>query len=404
VRPVFAGEGTLQRSLSCNHFTLRSFNMKAIRRLAPWCASFALSMACGPQASVPAADSQESIVDESVAAESELNANALGFTQAAPVERHQKVLRSAIENADLTQVALPIRLGEARGKYFWYVITESSNQAIARQLGVNFSPKLAKARGTPATQKGRFVNGVLWTQATVDFAPVRNVTPGPTFFPPSAFLPGSAGQTGYSPLVELPDGTVLNASHVANGSGQSDKVVRLSTERRFVVLGLAEGFYEDQEVYYVSLDASGDLAAALEAVNFTTSLNAAPGIGSNDPATSARAGIAIFTNGQTGAANANRQGLTSALKGEGGPNNVIETFPVDENNVPELDYSPLWDAHVTEWTAANVSGGTNVVQEDFAEVQARAAEGKVTAPGGGTWGASGFIVNCPAVSIDRVIK
>ncbi len=378
--------------------------MKAIRRLAPLCASFALTMSCGPQSSPSSIDSQESIVDETVAAESELNANALGFTPAALVEKHQKVLRSAVENADLTEVALPIRLGEARGKYFWYVITEASNQAVAKQLGVNFSPKLAKARGTAAVQKGRFVNGVLWTQATVDFRPVRSVTPGPTFFPPSAFQPGSVGQPGYSPLIELSDGTILNASHVANATGQSDKVVRINTDRRFVVLGLAEGFYEDQEVYYVSLDASGDLAAALEAVNFTTSLNAAPGIGSNDPATSARAGIAIFTNGQTGAANANRQGLTSALKGEGGPNNVIETFPVDENNVPELDYSPLWDAHVTEWTAANVSGGTNVVQEDFERIEAIAAQGSVTAPGGGAWGASGFIVNCPAVSIDRIIK
>ncbi len=375
--------------------------MKKFSSVASFGAGIILSLSCGPQSQESVSDS--SSVDDSVAV-AELNASDLGFRAAVAVAGHQKVLASAIENAELTEVALPARLGESRGRYFWYVLTESSNEQFAKRVGINFSPKLAKARGTGAVQKGRFVNGVLWTNATVNFKPVRNVTPGPDAFPPSAFNPGSVGEAGYSPLVELPDGTVINASHIANASGMSDKVIRFNQAKRLAVLTLAEGFYEDQEVYYVSVDSSGDLAASLEAVTFTTSLNAAPGIGSNDPATSARAGIAIFTNGQTGANNEQRQGLRSALLGEGGPNNVIETFPVDETGKPELDYSPLWDAHVTQWTAAAASAGQNVAQKDFADVQARAAAGAVTAPDGSKWGASGFIVNCPAVSIDRVAK
>jgi hypothetical protein len=330
-----------------------------------------------------------------------LTAAGVGFRpRAAAVEKHTKVLASAVENAELTQVALPIRLGEASGRYFWYVITESSNRAVAKRLGLNFSPKLANARGTRAVQKGRFVNGVLWVQSGVDFSPVRSVVPGPDAFPPASFLPGSRGGAGYSPLVELPDGTVLNAPQIANATGASDKVIRLDTAKRFAVLGLAEGFYEGFEVYYVSLDSSGDLAASLEAVTFAPNLNNAPGIGSNAD-NSARSGISIFVNGQTGANNENRQGLRSALLGEGGPNNVIQTFPLDEQGVPETDYSPLWDAHVTEWPAAAVSGGTNLAQLDFEQVAGLASAGRVTAPGGAAWGASGFIVNCPAVSIDR---
>jgi hypothetical protein len=355
---------------------------------------------CGPIANVEEVpESAENLAIES----SDLSeAASFGLSRAAVPLNHQKVLPSVVENADFTEVALPIRLGEARGRYFWYVLTEASNQAVAKRLGLNFSPKLANARGTAAVQKARVVNGVLWVNAGVNFAPQRSVVPGPNAFPPASFAPGSVGEAGYSPLIELPDGTVLNAPQISNATGTSDKVIRLDTRRRVAVLGLAEGFYEDQEVYYVSLDSSGDLPASLEAVNFAPNLNSAPGLGSN-ALSSARAGIALFVNGQTGANNPNRQGLRSALLGEGGPNNVIQTFPLDEKGIPEADYSPLWDAHVSEWPAATVAGGLNVVQEDFDRVAAMGAAGTLTAPGG-AWGAANFIVNCPVVSIDRAAK
>ena len=74
-------------------------------------------------------------------------------------------------------------------------------------------------------QDGYFKNGVLHVGSGVDFAPVRSVGGG---------VPGSAGEYGYSPLVRLPDGTVIDAPQVANGTGLHDKVVDLSKAGRWV--------------------------------------------------------------------------------------------------------------------------------------------------------------------------
>ena len=49
-------------------------------------------------------------------------------------------------------------------------------------------------------------DGLLEFPASVDFAPERVVIPDPdTGFPPRAAMPGSVGEPGYSPLVELPE-------------------------------------------------------------------------------------------------------------------------------------------------------------------------------------------------------
>ena len=331
--------------------------------------------------------------------------SSLGWdAQTLSTTKHEKDLKSAIESRDLTLVALPLHKGFSKGRTFWFVVTEASNQDRAEDWGLNYSPKLALARGTAAVQRARLDDGRLLVPATVDFRPTLSVVPGPTAFPPASFSPGAVGEAGYSPLIQLPGGTVINASHVANDTGISDKVVSINYRARYVILKMSKGFYEDQgikTIYYLSLDSSGDLASALENVTFAPNLNAAPGLGSNDTATSARSGIAIFTNGQTGASNPNRQGLTSALLGQGGPLNVTESFPIAATGTPEPDYSPLWDAHVTTWSAKAVTDGTNTVQGDFAAISDLGAAGTVTAPDGSAWGASGFIVNCPGISIDR---
>jgi hypothetical protein len=50
---------------------------------------------------------------------------------------------------------------------------------------------------------------------TVDFSHQHILEAGPTGFPPAAAQPGAVGDADYSPLIELPDGTVLNAPQVA---------------------------------------------------------------------------------------------------------------------------------------------------------------------------------------------
>jgi hypothetical protein len=57
---------------------------------------------------------------------------------------------------------------------------------------------------------------------TVDFSPMRVLTPGPTGFPPLAAQPGSVAGPGYSDLVRI--GTspiVFNAPIVATGTARS---------------------------------------------------------------------------------------------------------------------------------------------------------------------------------------
>ncbi len=82
------------------------------------------------------------------------------------------------------------------------------------------------------------------------------------------------------------------------------------------------------------------LAAAIEGSTRAPNLNAAPGLGSNDPGTSARSAIIPIVNGALGVNNPARQGLQSALLGEGDPLNVTQEEPVFEDGV--VLYSPLW--------------------------------------------------------------
>ena len=321
-------------------------------------------------------------------------------TRALAVEGHQVFLKSAVENAGFSEVTLPIFEGRRRGgKPVWFVITESSDRNDANQRRVNFAPKLANAKGTPAAQKGRYIDGVLEFDWTVDFTPERKVIPSSTGFPPLEFAPGSVGESGYSPLVEMPDGTVLNASHISNSTGLHDKVITIDYINRTATFVEAEGLYEGDVVYYVSFDSSHPMGATLEAATFAPNLNAAPGLGSND-GLSARAGIIAFVNGQTGVDNPQRQGLNSALLGDGGPRNILQEIPKNVNKGLAV-YSPMWDMHLAAWGSDQVALGLNVLQGDFDEVSHLAQQGLITAPDGTPWGPTGFIVNCPVISLNH---
>jgi hypothetical protein len=305
------------------------------------------------------------------------------------------LLGAAVEDTEADTATLRIARGvDAGGQTFWYVVTEASDKETAARLDVNRSDKLKLVRDTGAAQRGRYIDGVLHLAATVDFSPVRIVTPDPTIgFPPLAAQPGAIGEAGYSPLVQLPNGVVLNAPHIANNTGTHDKLVgSIDFAAGTATFQESEGFYDGEEVYYVSFESSAPDVAALEAATYAPALNAAPGLGSNDKKTSARSGIAPFANGQTGVDNPNRQGLNSALLGEGDPLNVVESLP--ESN----RYSPLWDVHLAVWSDAAVAAGANTVQIDFGDIEDLAEGGLITGPGG-SFDAVGIIVNCPIISI-----
>jgi|SRR4051794_15222550 len=284
----------------------------------------------------------------------------------------------------------PLRAGRTMsGDHFWYIAIEASDSHAASTFGVRVVNKLQNAAGTSGVQHGHLDHGVLVTAGTVDFSPDRHVagTPG-TGFPPVTAVPGSVGDGAYSPLVQLPDGSVVNAPVVADSTGRHDKVVALSATTHRVTLRLTHGFARTNAVRYLSTDATVDAVAALEGATFVPRLAGAPSAG-DDSTHSARAGLAAFVNGPTGAANPQRQGLNSALLGEGDPLNVLAWLPGQGR------YSSLWDVHLTQWAP----GATPRRVTQFADVEDLARAGTVTGPGGAVWAANDIIVNCPILAL-----
>jgi len=304
---------------------------------------------------------------------------------------HTLFIRSAVENPNGT-ATLPLHRGTSRGQTVYYVMTDASDGNFAQQFGINRSEKLANAANTGAVQKVTVRNGVVDFPATVDFTPVRQVTPGPQGFPPAAAQPGAVGEAGYSPLIQLPSGIIVNAPHIANSSGQADKVVSIDAIGNTVTYRETNGFQGGDPVKYMSFDASNPVAATLENVTFAPALDSLPTL-NDDSTASSRATLIGFVNGQTGATNPQRQGLSSAILDGLDPLNLLRWNPSQGR------YSPMWDVNLARWTDAIVTAGQNLRQTDVGTAQGLADDGQLTAPDGGALTASGFIVNCPIVSL-----
>jgi hypothetical protein len=312
------------------------------------------------------------------------------------------------ENAGPTVVTYPLYQGTSQGRKVFYVITDASDRGVADALGVNYVPKLARAVGTAAVQNSTSEIGTgrgIDFPASVDFSPQRILVPGPTGFPPAVAQPGAVGEPGYSPLVQVSfRGTtvVLNAPQIANATGQADKVVALDTVHKTLSYRETDGCYDNESVHYASFEASDPGAAAIEDVTYAPNLNAAPSEGCADPAvpapTCSREPLIAFTNGQTGATNSERQGLNAAILDKLSPLNILKEIPEPTS---QFDYSPIWEPHLETWTDAAVADGLNVRQTDFATAQQRVTDGLATGfPAGAPFGPSGFVVNCPVVSLD----
>jgi hypothetical protein len=139
------------------------------------------------------------------------------------------------------------------------------------------------------------------------------------------------------------------------------------------------------------MEASVPLAAALESATVAPKL-ANIRTGQDDSAFSAVERIFVFANGPTGQDNPQRQGLNSALMGEGSPLNVLGGIPTIAT-----DYSPLWDINLGMWTQEAIGNGyRSRLTEEFA-ILGFVEEGWITGPGGAPYGSVGMIVNCPIV-------
>jgi hypothetical protein len=316
---------------------------------------------------------------------------------------------SAQLNADFTQATLPLFRGTSHGQTVYFVITDSSVRADAAARQVNYAPKLANAKGTPAVHIVTVVNGIVDFPATVDFSPPLVLTPGPAGFPPASAQPGAVGEQDYSPLIQMPNGAVLNAPQIArdmNGDGRidphteaADKIVALNTAAGLVTYLLTPGFYDNRIVHYASFDSSSEIAATIEDVTWSPNLDAAPSVGDESHASS-REGLIAFTNGQTGLSNPQRQGLSSAILDGLSPLQTLEELEEGQSDPGFPAYSPLWDVRLAEWTPTAVAQGLNTRQTDFGTELSLVAKGLLTGPGGAPFRASGFIVNCPPLILE----
>lgn len=143
---------------------------------------------------------------------------------------------------------------------------------------------------------------------------------------------------------------------------------------------------------YISMGASDPATAALDQATFAPAIGTLP-VGRDDSAFSPVERLFVTANGPTGTDNPQRQGLNSAVLGEGAPLNVIGGIPTVAD-----DYSPAWDLNLGVWTQEAISKGyRGRIVDEFQYLQLD-QDGWITGPGGRAFGSTGVVVNCPMVS------
>ena len=333
-----------------------------------------------------------------------------------------KLLRAGKVNQAKMTVTLPLYRGELEdGRPVWYILTDTNDERNAEALGLNFSAKLAYAEIGSAVRHARLNEdaALVFDAGAVDFTPVRNVVPGaaPNFFPPKSAQPGSVGDEDYTPIVKIDnaDGFIYNAPVVAFGVEADklqfcrgkvdynlvhDRVLKICPEGRAggtVTLQMTPIFSFGRAAAYISTEASDPVVAALDNGTFAPALADVP-VGSDDGAFSAVERLFPIANGPTGADNPQRQGLNSALSDVGTNGKPLPPLHVI-GGIPTLalDYSPLWDLNLGEWTKDAIDEGYRSRMIDEFQLLEFVRRGFITGPGGEPFGSTGIVVNCPIV-------
>ncbi|MBV8841742.1 MAG: hypothetical protein JO307_02925 [Bryobacterales bacterium] len=322
-----------------------------------------------------------------------------------------QLLKTGPVDAAKGTITIPLYLGHMKdGRNVWYILTDVDDSDVAASLGLNFSAKMTFMANASRTANLDQNGDLIFDQGTVDFSPVRSVSPGAVGneFPPTAAQPGAVGDKDYSPYVQIVNagGVIYNAPIVAFGvnandinfpngnvdySKVHDQVVAIDPTNMTVTINLINGFSFGKPVWYISMDASAPLAAAIEH-NTLAPLMAALHLGGDDTFSSPIERIFIATNGAHDCANPQRQGLSADLADGFRPNNVVGGIPTNA-----LDYSPAWDAQLFEWTQDAINKGyRGQVREEF-QILTFVQDGLITGPGGAKFGSSGFSINCPIV-------
>ncbi|SDJ06435.1 hypothetical protein SAMN05216338_103818 [Bradyrhizobium sp. Rc2d] len=122
----------------------------------------------------------------------------------------------------------------------------------------------------------------------------------------------------------------------------TDSVASICPDNGTVDLKLRLGFADGKHLRYLSFDANSEESAALEASTFAPAESDILQSGATEI-------IYTIVNGRTGPKDPGRQGLNSALSGEGPALDILANF-----KEISAGYSPMWDVQLTEWTKAAV--------------------------------------------------
>ncbi len=325
-----------------------------------------------------------------------------------------------LSDPDAPTISIPLYRGQMRdGTAVWYILTDTSDEGNAAQLGLNYAPKLNFASVGKAVRSATIGKDASLTfeKGTVDFSPARNIVPGdaPNFFPPKSTQPGSVADADYTPLIRIENarGQIYNAPVVAFGveaaainfcngnpdySIVHDRVAKICPATGTVSIKLTPVFSFARPSLYMSMDSSDPMVSALDANTFAPALGDLP-TGHDDGAFSAIERFFVFANGPTGAKNPQRQGLNSAI-GDGKLPNGADRPPLQViGAIPTvaLDYSPMWDLNLLEWTQAAIDNGYRARVTDEFQALGLIQNGWLTGPMGKPAGSTGIVVNCPIV-------
>jgi len=304
-------------------------------------------------------------------------------------------------------VKLPLHRGRlSSGETVWFVLTDVSDLATSKKMGLTWAPTLSKAKDLASTRVAEMdeSNNFTFKSGRVDFSPTQTLVAGeaPNFFPPRMARAGSIGDAHYSPLVRVANRNdiVFNAPMIAFNVGPekisfcggnpdysvvTDSVANICPDNGTVDLKLRFGFADGKHLRYLSFDANSEESAVLEASTFAPAESDILKSGATEI-------IYTIVNGKTGQNDPERQGLNSALSGEGPSLDILARF-----KEISAGYSPMWDVQLAEWTKEAIEKNQRKLITDGDDVTVKSQTGLLVSPGGGPVRTTGILVNCPVV-------
>src|SRR6201987_4443408 len=219
---------------------------------------------------------------------------AMDVSSAADTSTEKKITRLFLTSGqvDLARegVRLPLHRGRlSSGETVWFVLTDVSDFATSKKMGLTWAPSLAKAKDLTSTRVAEMDESGNFTfkSGRGDFSPSPRLGGGeaPNFFPPKTARAGSVGDAHYSPLIRVANrkDIVFNAPVIAFDVGPekiafcnsspdysvvADSVASICPDKGTVDLKLRFGFASGKHLRYLSFDANSDETATLEASTF----------------------------------------------------------------------------------------------------------------------------------------